>query len=49
LFSHVGLNGLLTSDQIDQSLFAYMAYGLNYLMYPFGTNTSLGFVGNPDG
>ena len=49
LFSHVGPNGLLTSDQIDQSLFGYMAYGLNYLMYPFGTNTSLGFVGNPDG
>ena len=49
LFSHVGPNGLLTSDQINQSLFSYMAYGLNYLMYPFGTNTSLGFVGNPDG
>ena len=49
LFSHVGVNGLLTSDQIDQSLFGYMAYGLNYLMYPFGANTSLGFVGNHDG
>ena len=49
LFSHVGPSGLLTSAQIDQSLFGYIAYGLNYLMYPFGANTSLGFVGNPDG
>ena len=49
-FTHIGPGGLLLNDKIDVSLFGYAAKdGLNYLMYPFGGSSSMGYVGNNDG
>ena len=49
-FTHIGSTGVLLNDKIDVSLFGYIARnGLNYLMYPFGGTSLLGYVGNKEG
>lgn len=49
-FTHIGPTGVLLNDKIDVSLFGYIARGgLNYLMYPFGGTSLLGYVGNKEG
>lgn len=49
-FTHIGPAGILLDNEIDTSLFGYAARsGLNYLMYPFGGSSYMGYVGNSDG
>ncbi|MBQ2349599.1 MAG: ferrous iron transporter B, partial [Mycoplasma sp.] len=49
-FTHIGPTGILLDNEIDTSLFGYAARsGLNYLMYPFGGSSYMGYVGNSDG
>ncbi|AHF57405.1 ferrous iron transport protein B [Spiroplasma eriocheiris] len=38
LFSHLGIHGVLTDEQIDQSFIGYVGRGLSYLFMPLGLN-----------